>query len=125
MTIARFDHCKDVPRDLRGGVVAIGNFDGVHRGHQAVLTMAREEAEKAGAPLVVLTFEPHPRAFFSGRPVYRLTPPPLRARLLEEIGVAAVVEQRFDADFASRSPETFIQRDALRSARRARRHRRS
>ncbi len=108
MAILRLDHCKDLPADLRGGVIAIGNFDGVHRGHQAVLNMARQKAEKAGRPLIVLTFEPHPRAFFSGEAIYRLTPPALRATLLGELGVAAVVEQRFDASFAALSPDAFI-----------------
>ncbi|RLQ87270.1 bifunctional riboflavin kinase/FAD synthetase [Notoacmeibacter ruber] len=110
MAISRIDHCRDLPAELRGGIIAIGNFDGVHRGHQAVLTMARAEADKIGAPLIVLTFEPHPRAFFSKETVYRLTPPSLRARLLEALGVTAVVEQEFDDEFAALSPEAFIEK---------------
>ena len=58
-----------MPASWRGGVVAIGNFDGVHRGHQAVLHAARAEAEHRGVAAIMLTLEPHPRAFFSGRPL--------------------------------------------------------
>ncbi len=56
-----------LPLTLRNCVVAIGNFDGVHRGHQAVLERALEIAERDGLPAVVLTFEPHPRSFFAER----------------------------------------------------------
>ena len=66
-----------VPHGLEGSVVAIGNFDGVHRGHQAVLARARALAEQRGRPSAVLTFEPHPGDYFAGAPaVFRLTPLP-------------------------------------------------
>ncbi len=55
---------QPLPEPLKGGVVAIGNFDGVHRGHQAVLARALEEARARGVPALVLTFEPHPRSVF-------------------------------------------------------------
>jgi riboflavin kinase/FMN adenylyltransferase len=61
--IQRFSDGKPIPAELRGGVVAIGNFDGVHRGHQAVLERALEEGG-SGVPVIVLTFEPHPRKLF-------------------------------------------------------------
>ncbi len=99
-----------LPSRLRGGVVAIGNFDGVHRGHHAVLDCARDEAAKLGAPFVVLTFEPHPRAVFRpGEPLFRLTPAPLKARLLGMVGAACVVELGFDAAVAAMSAEEFVQ----------------
>ena len=58
----------------RGAVIAMGNFDGVHRGHQAVIAIARDRAKGLGKPAAVLTFEPHPRAFFNrDEPLFRLT----------------------------------------------------
>lgn len=98
-----------LPDALRGGVVAIGNFDGVHRGHQAVLGEALASAEKLGRPALVLTFEPHPRAFF--RPAEapgRITPALLKARLMAALGFDAIIEQDFTAEFASRTAESFI-----------------
>lgn len=98
-----------LPDGLRGGVVAIGNFDGVHRGHQAVLGRALEEAQRRGAPALVLTFEPHPRKVFRpDLPLFVLTPPPMKARLLGELGFAAVVEQAFTREFADQSAESFV-----------------
>jgi riboflavin kinase / FMN adenylyltransferase len=98
-----------LPEALRGGVVAIGNFDGVHRGHQAVLARALEEADKRGVAALVMTFEPHPRTVFSpGKPLFRITPAPLKARLIEALGFRSVVEYPFDRSFADRSAEDFI-----------------
>ncbi|TJU93396.1 MAG: bifunctional riboflavin kinase/FAD synthetase, partial [Mesorhizobium sp.] len=98
-----------LPADLRGGVVAIGNFDGVHRGHQAVLERALAEAVRRGVPALVLTFEPHPRTIFRpDMPLFVLTPPPMKARLLSLLGFAALVEQPFTRDFASLSAEAFV-----------------
>jgi len=98
-----------LPAHLRGGVVAIGNFDGVHRGHQAVLRRALAEAEKRGVPALVLTFQPHPRKFFRPQvPLFVLTPPEMKARLLGEMGFAAVVEQPFTAELATKSAEDFV-----------------
>ncbi|KQZ99516.1 bifunctional riboflavin kinase/FMN adenylyltransferase [Mesorhizobium sp. Root157] len=98
-----------LPESLRGGVVAIGNFDGVHRGHQAVLGRALGEAEKLGVPALVLTFEPHPRKVFRpDEPLFVLTPPKMKAKLLAKLGFAAVVEQAFTREFATKSAETFV-----------------
>jgi riboflavin kinase / FMN adenylyltransferase len=98
-----------LPAHLRGGVVAIGNFDGVHRGHQAVLERALAEARQRGVPALVLTFEPHPRKVFRpDTPLFVLTPPPMKARLLSYLGFAALVEQPFTRDFASLSAEAFV-----------------
>lgn len=100
----------DLPANLKGGVIAIGNFDGVHRGHQAVLGRALEIAADHEIPSLVLTFEPHPRTVFKpDEPVFRLTPAPVKARLLERLGFNAVLEYPFDRAFSSRSAEEFIQ----------------
>jgi len=100
---------RPLPAHLRGGVVAIGNFDGVHRGHQAVLQRALEEARVLGRPALVLTFEPHPRKVFRPEvPLFVLTPPPMKARLLRELGFDAMVEQSFTREFAARSAEAFV-----------------
>ena len=99
-----------LPESLKGGVIAIGNFDGVHRGHQAVLSRGLELAEARGVPALVLTFEPHPRSVFNpDRPVCRLTPAPLRARILEAMGFHSVIEYPFDWAFSQRSAEDFVQ----------------
>jgi len=99
----------ELPAELRGGVVAIGNFDGVHRGHQAVLGRALDEARRRGVPALVLTFEPHPRTVFRpDTPVFILTPAPVKARLIAALGFDAVVEQPFTRDFAGLSAEDFV-----------------
>lgn len=98
-----------LPAPLRGGVVAIGNFDGVHRGHQAVLERAREEARRRNVPALALTFEPHPRKVFRPDiPLFVLTPPAVKAKLLSRLGFSALVEQPFTRDFAASSAETFV-----------------
>ena len=100
----RNENRGELPESLEGGVLAIGNFDGVHRGHQAVLSRAMEIAGADGAPTLALTFEPHPRTVFNpDKPVFRLTPAPLKARLLEAMGFNAVLEYPFDRAFSGRS----------------------
>ncbi len=99
---------ETLPENWRGSVVAIGNFDGMHRGHQAVLTAARAEAEHLGVPCIVLTFEPHPRAFFSGRPLFRLTPPPLKGALAAALGLDGTLVLGFDRALAEKSAEDFV-----------------
>jgi riboflavin kinase/FMN adenylyltransferase len=102
-----------LPDVLRGSVVAIGNFDGVHRGHQTVLSRALDAAARMGVPAVVLTFEPHPRAFFApDHAPFRLTPAPLKAELVEALGFDAIVEQPFTSEFAALTAEGFV-RDFL------------
>lgn len=96
------------PQD-RGASVAIGNFDGVHLGHQSVIERARAAAP--GAPLGVLTFEPHPRAFFSPEAApFRLMSPEARASRLEKLGVEVLYELNFNASLAALSPRDFAQR---------------
>jgi len=98
-----------LPETLRGGVVAIGNFDGVHRGHQAVLERALSEASQRNVPALVLTFEPHPRLFFRPeQPLFVLTPPAMKARLIGALGFDGLVEQPFTAAFAAQSAEDFV-----------------
>jgi riboflavin kinase/FMN adenylyltransferase len=105
----RVENSAEFPAALRGGVVAIGNFDGVHRGHQAVLARAQREAARRGMPALVLTFEPHPRTVIRpDMPLWRITPAPMKARLLEALGFDAVVEQPFSRAFAAKSAEEFV-----------------
>lgn len=99
------------PAALRGGVVAIGNFDGLHRGHQRLLEVAETEAQQRGVPWGIVTFEPHPRSFFKpSEPVFRLTPGPLKARLSAALGTDFFVELPFDRDLSALEPDTFVQR---------------
>lgn len=108
-SLLRLSDPVHLPEDLRGAVVAIGNFDGVHRGHMAVLDKALALAADKGVPALVLTFEPHPRTVFRpDQPVFRLTPAPMRARLLAALGFDAVIEQPFSRDFASTEPVDFV-----------------
>lgn len=110
MTVFHRNEKKNpLPESLKGGVIAIGNFDGVHRGHQTVLNRALDLSRERGVPALVLTFEPHPRSVFRpDQPVFRLTPPPLRARLLEAMGFHSVIEYPFDREFSNRSAEEFV-----------------
>ncbi len=110
MTVFHRNEQKEpLPDNLKGGVVAIGNFDGVHRGHRAVLDRALELAQARNIPVLALTFEPHPRTVFRPEtPVFRLTPAPIKARLLEAEGFQSVIEYPFDRDFSQRSAEDFV-----------------
>lgn len=114
---ARLDGLSDVPHALRGGVVAIGNFDGCHRGHQQVFAAAREMAAQKGVPALVLTFEPHPRDVFAPKPfLHRLTYADAKARLVETLEFDAIAFLEFSRDLASVEAKDFVQRflvDAL------------
>jgi riboflavin kinase / FMN adenylyltransferase len=102
---------QDVPAAARGGVLAIGNFDGVHRGHQALIAAAVHEARPHGWPAGAIVFEPHPREFFQpDKPHFRLTPLPRKLALLETLGLDMAVVVRFDAALAGLSAEAFIHR---------------
>ena len=100
-----------VPEACRGGVVAIGNFDGVHRGHQTLLACAAEEAARLARPWGVVSFEPHPRSFFRpDEPVFRLTPEALKARLVAALGAGFMAVLDFDRELSELSPEDFVRR---------------
>ncbi|MEE9315286.1 MAG: bifunctional riboflavin kinase/FAD synthetase [Rhizobiaceae bacterium] len=101
----------------RGGVIAIGNFDGVHRGHQTVLDKARAIAAKNNVPCYALSFEPHPRTLFRpDHPVFRLTPEALKARVLEAAGIDGLLTLPFTRDLASTSADEFVEQFLLQSA---------
>src|SRR5580658_1837460 len=96
---------------LRGAVVAIGNFDGVHRGHRAVIGAALQKARALGRPAAALTIEPHPRAFFiPGEPLFRLTDEAVKLRLLASTGLDGAIVLTFDAALAGLSAESFVER---------------
>jgi riboflavin kinase/FMN adenylyltransferase len=93
----------------RGAAVAMGNFDGVHLGHQSVLALAHAAAAEIGAPFGVVTFEPHPRSYFApGAPAFRLMTADARARRLEKLGVEVLHELPFGPGLAGLSPERFV-----------------
>ncbi|MDJ1009018.1 MAG: bifunctional riboflavin kinase/FAD synthetase [Paracoccaceae bacterium] len=97
------------PDERVGAAAAIGNFDGVHRGHQAVISAARTEARGTVAPLGIVTFEPHPREVFApGAAPFRLMNAEARAHRFEKLGVDILYEIPFDAALAGLSPEAFI-----------------
>ena len=104
-----YEALQDIDVSAKNCVIAIGNFDGVHRGHQALLKTARELADKEGVTLGVLTFEPHPKHLFQpDTPPSRITPKAVKHWRLEEEGVDALFSLRFDWDFASQSADDFI-----------------
>lgn len=103
------DPARPVPAALRGAVVALGNFDGVHRGHAELARAAAAIAAPLGAPTAALTFEPHPRSVFRPeQPVFRLTPPAIKTELLSKIGFATSFILPFDKEVAAITAEAFI-----------------
>jgi riboflavin kinase/FMN adenylyltransferase len=104
-----FRHHSEIPVEARGAVVALGNFDGLHLGHQQVIGEAMRLAGELDAPCGVLTFEPHPRSYFRpDDPPFRLTPFRVKLRQLDAIGVDYVYLLAFDKTMAGRGPEAFI-----------------
>lgn len=101
------------PEDRPGAAAAIGNFDGVHRGHQAVIAAARTAALGTIAPLGVVTFEPHPREVFApDAPPFRLMNAEARANRFEKLGVDILYEIPFTRELAGLTPEVFV-RDVI------------
>jgi riboflavin kinase/FMN adenylyltransferase len=99
---------------LKGAVVAIGNFEGVHRGHRAVIRAATTRARALGCPAAAMTFEPHPRSFFNPHdPVFRLTDEHNKLRLLAASGLDGAIVMTFDAALAGIEPDDFIARVLL------------
>ena len=102
---------QDLHERLKGSAVAIGAFDGVHRGHQAVIAAANRSAEALDAPLAVVSFEPHPRRWFQPDAApFRLMTANQMARALEPLGVARLYLLAFDADMAAMSDADFATR---------------
>lgn len=100
----------DCPGALKGAALAIGNFDGVHRGHQVVLKAAKEAAQSSGCTSGVMTFEPHPRQFFQpGKSLFRLTPEPVKLGLFEALDLDLAVVLPFDAALSSLPARAFVQ----------------
>ena len=98
----------------QGAVVAMGNFDGVHLGHRAVIAAALEMGRSHGRPAFALTFEPHPRRFFSpNTPQFRLTDETAKLRLLAGTGLAGAVVMTFDKTRAQTSAQDFIHHDLI------------
>src|SRR5499433_4535923 len=96
---------------LAGAVVAIGNFDGVHRGHRAVIGAALARARALGRPAAALTFEPHPRSFFRPQePLFRLTDDRAKLRLFAGTGLDGAIVLTFDAELAEPTAEDFVSR---------------
>jgi riboflavin kinase / FMN adenylyltransferase len=101
---------QSLPQALEGAVVAIGNFDGVHRGHAVVIRAAEALATRLNKPCAVLTFEPHPADHFAGKPViFRLTPEREKAVLLARLGLETMVVLTFDAAIAGLTADDFVQ----------------
>ena len=99
---------RALPPELKGASVAIGAFDGVHRGHQAVIAAAGEAARTLGAPLGVVSFDPHPRRWFQPEAApFRLMTPGQMARAMAPVGVDRLYLLPFDAEMAAMSDEAF------------------
>ncbi len=107
---------QSVEPEHTGAVVAVGNFDGVHSGHRAVIGEAGKIAKAAGLNWGVLTFEPHPRNVFQPDiPPFRITPFADKARLIRELGVDFMVAQQFDMTFSHQSAATFVEESLVRA----------
>lgn len=99
----------EVPQTMRGGVLAIGNFDGVHRGHQALIASTIRQARSNEAPAGVMVFEPHPRTFFQpDAPHFQLTDLDAKIALLSDLGLDLCVVLEFNAALASLPGDQFI-----------------
>lgn len=106
-TIGRPD--APVPPALAGAVAAIGNFDGVHLGHRVLVERVRRAAREAGRPAVVLTFEPHPRAYFTpDAPMFRLTGLAAKEIVFARLGLDGLIVRRFDAALAATGARAFV-----------------
>lgn len=110
MTIPRLDARSAIPDGLRGAIIALGNFDGFHRGHQAVVGEAISWARAENRPAIVATFDPHPvRHFAPGAPPFRLTTLDQRQELFEAAGADAMLVFAFDGDLAATTAQSFVE----------------
>jgi riboflavin kinase/FMN adenylyltransferase len=102
-------HYRNLAPNARGAVVALGNFDGVHRGHRALIAEAKRFANEAGKQLAVVVFEPQPQEFFRPEaPLFRLTPFRAKAHLLSQLGVDLLIVLHFDRELAEMSAQDFV-----------------
>jgi len=114
-TIQAWDCSADLPDKAKNLVVAIGNFDGVHLGHQAVIAAAQRQAHEMNVELGILTFSPNPRQFFQPEaPPSELTPLHVRARYLSLLGVQHLYVQKFDLEFSQREAGQFVENILMR-----------
>lgn len=105
---------------MQKGLVMIGNFDGIHLGHQAILKKGREQATHEGRAFVVLTFHPHPKAFFNADiPPFRLTKLEDKLKILEDLGVDGVVVYEFNHEASQKSAQAFINETLVRDVKAA------
>ncbi len=104
-----YRHYETLPPEARGAAIAIGNFDGVHKGHCQVINEAGRIARDSAVPWAVLTFEPHPRSVFQpGGTPFRLTPFRAKARALEALGVDIMIVQKFSRQFSQSPADAFV-----------------
>lgn len=102
---------KDLQPGDRGAALAMGSFDGVHRGHQRVIALAAKAAGELAAPLAVITFDPHPRVYFRpDEPAFRLMKPDQQARALEDLGVDILYVLPLDPELANMTDKEFATR---------------
>lgn len=94
--------------DLRGSVLLLGNFDGLHLGHRALITEGLQRARPKGRPLAILQFDPHPRHHFRSEQGFLISSRSVQKRLLAETGIDLIYAPRFDAAFASQPADTFV-----------------
>lgn len=106
---ALYTDSKHLPASAQGCVLAIGNFDGVHQGHRALIKQAADIAAAAQAPLGVITFEPHPREFFQpAAEPFRLSLQPMKQRLLQDLGIDHIFVLPFNYELSQMTGEEFI-----------------
>ena len=104
-----YKHYIELPKTFQNSSIAIGNFDGMHKGHCKVINQAGIYAHDKGLPWGVLTFEPHPREIFDrDKSLFRLTPFDMKVRLIEILGVDFLVVIQFDKDFANKTADEFV-----------------
>ena len=111
MTLLHAPLSCDLSDEYRGSFAVMGNFDGVHRGHQALIAEAKKTADSLGQRLSAIVFEPHPRRFFRpDEPPFLLTPLEAKAELLQRLGVETIFALPFGEELRTQTPETFVRK---------------